>query len=98
MTLLVAAVALCLLGGLWWRYGWRGLAAGALALAAGLAALLGQRRPGKGPPSPPPPPPGDKVKRTAGDIIRERAEAERAAIEKAKDDPGELARIMRGQR
>jgi Spy/CpxP family protein refolding chaperone len=103
-ALLLALGAALALGGAWLcyrRWGAPGLAAALAAtaalLGAALAATGGRRRP----PGPPPPTGGGQsgeVKRTALDLLAEQGGRDRAEIEKAKDDPDELARVMRGQR
>lgn len=83
-TTLLVAGALLALGGLALvhrRWGWAGVAGGVVALLGLVAAVL-RRRP------PPPPPPGDgpsRATKTARDILRERHDAEQAAIARAAD-------------
>jgi len=90
--LLLAAVALLALGLPCWRWGSRGLVAAALALAAGLGALLGRRGRTPGPPPPVGGQSGEAARRTAGDILRERHAEEQARIAAAAD-PGNPDRL-----
>lgn len=97
--LLAVACGLVVVGAALWargsRWGAAGLAAAAVALLGAAAALLGRRGP---PPGPPPPPPGDRARRTAGDILAERAAADRSRVVDAAGDPDALADEMRRQR
>ena len=102
MTDLVAAIAtgIALAGAViaYRRWGWRGVVGGVVVVLAALAGPFARRRASPGPPPSPPP---STVKRTAGDILRERSEGEQARRDEAlgSDDPeGRLADLGRSRR
>lgn len=103
--LLVGLVLVVAAGAGWWAYrvyGWRGVLAVAVGAVGLVAAVLGLRRRTRiFVPPPPPVATTETVKRTAGDILAEKAEAERKRVDAdlAGPDPeGDLAARGRARR
>ena len=102
VTDLVAAIAtgIALAGAVlaYRRWGWRGVVGVVAVVVGAVLAALSRRR---APPGPPPSQSSSTVRRTAGDILRERSEGEQARRDEAlgSDDPeGRLAELGRSRR